>query len=662
MVHVRRLYVSMPPSRPSAGEQCMSLTQDTRITRLTTPDVGTEPLVFRLLTAYERISSPFEFRVLALTEAPIENSDDLLGEACHVTHYGESGPLRTFHGTCAEVSYAGTTRGGIQYELTLRPDFWFLSRNRDCRIFQSMTVVEILDDVLRKRGRISKCEFKLDGTYPKRDYCVQYRESDFEFASRLMEEEGIFYFFRHTEQGHTMVVADRKSVHAAVPGYEEIPYFPPAANAQRERDHLDEWAVHHRAAAATVRLADYNFTKPEVIVEKKTEPEAHTRDTAEALDFPGGFATKGEATRITALRLEAERALRVVAIASGSAVGLSAGAKFKLTGEHPIMPAKNDFVLVETRHRIEGDDFHSGGVPASPPRVDIIAIPEATPFRKAQETPRPRILGTQTAVVTGTPGEEIETDEYGRIRVIFHWDTYTNSTRPSSCWIRVAQIMAGKNWGAVFTPRIGQEVLVDFLDGDPDHPIVTGVVYNKANMPPYALPANKTRSTMKTDSSKGGGGFNELRFEDKKGSEELYMHAQKDMNIKVLNNLSTTVDKDETRLVTQNRTTTVDKGDEKFIMKMGNRTETLEMGNDKTQLKMGNQSVKLDLGKQDTEAMQSIEFKVGQSSIKIDQMGVTIKGMMITVDGQIMTTVKGLMTKVEGTAMLTAKGGLVMIN
>ncbi len=640
----------------------MSLTQDTRIARLTTPSVGPEPLVFRLLTAYERISSPFEFRILALTEAPIENSDDLLGEACHVSYHGESGPLRSFHGICAEVSYAGSSRGGIQYELTLRPDFWFLSRNRDCRIFQAMTVVEILDDVLRKRGRIAKCEFNLDGTYPKRDFCVQYRESDFDFASRLMEEEGIFYFFRHDETGHTMIVADKKAVHETVSGYEEIPYYPPSDNAMRERDHLDEWSVQHRAGAATVRLADYNFTKPEVIVEKKTEPEAHTKDSAEMLDFPGGFATAAEATRLTALRLEAERALRVIALASGSAVGLCAGAKFKLTGDHPLKPEKNEFVLVETRHRIEGDDFHSGGIPAAPPRVDIIAMPAATPFRKPQETPRPRILGTQTAVVTGAKGEEIETDEYGRVRVVFHWDTYIKDSRPTSCWIRVAQIMAGKNWGAVFTPRIGQEVLVDFLDGDPDQPVVTGVVYNKANMPPYALPANKTRSTMKTDSSKGSGGFNELRFEDKKGSEELYMHAQKDMNIKVLNNLSTEVDNDETRVVTQNRTTTVDKGDEKFIMNMGNRTETIEMGNDATQLKMGNQSVKLDLGKQDTEAMQSIEFKVGQSSIKIDQMGVTIKGMMINIEGQISTNVKGLMTQIDGTAMLVAKGGLVMIN
>ena len=638
----------------------MPLIQSHRNARLSIDGHSDGVLAFRRMSAFERMSQPFEYRVLGVIEEPIEKVDDLLGKKCCVDYRHDQGTLRYFHGRCAQITLVGgDTSGHYLYQLILRPDFWFLSHNRDCRIYQNKDVQEIISDVLQ-RNRITP-DFKLEASYVKRDYCVQYRESDFDFVSRLMEEEGIFYFFKHEENSHKMVIADNKAVHAKVPGYEQLPYYPPLDGGTRREDHLDEWIPQHGVGAAAAKLADFNFEKPQPIVEAKTSPEAFPGDAAEVLDYPGGFLDQGEAKRRAEQRLLIERALRVTVTAAGDAIGLVAGAKFTLEN-HPVDAQNADYVVVEARHHIEGDAYHSGGAPAGRDRVDIIAIPEATAFRKAMETPRPTIVGVQTALVTGTAGEEIDTDKFGRIRVVFHWDTHGRDAKPTSCWIRVAQSMAGKSWGAVFIPRVGQEVLVEFIDGNPDRPIVTGVVYNGDQAPPYSLPGEKTKSTWKTNSSKGGGGFNEIRFEDKKGSEEIYIHSQKDQNVVVLNNLDSKIKNDETRTVTNNRTTTLEKGDETLSIKMGNRAEELEMGNDSLRLKMGNQSTKLDLGKQDTEALQSIEFKVGQSSVKIDQMGVTIKGMMIKIEGTVMTEVKGLMTNVEASALLIAKGPITLIN
>jgi type VI secretion system secreted protein VgrG len=273
-------------------------------------------------------------------------------------------------------------------------------------------------------------------------------------------------------------------------------------------------------------------------------------------------------------------------------------------------------------------------------------------------------------LVVGPSGEEIYTDKYGRIKVQFHWDRLGGKNENSSCWVRVAQVWAGKSWGGIFIPRIGQEVIVDFLEGNPDNPIVTGSVYNAEQMPPYELNANKTQSGIKTRSSQKGSAenFNELRFEDKKGEEEIYVHAEKNFTRIVENDDVHKIgfDKkspgDQKVDIYNHRKVTLDQGNDELTVKMGNRKATINQGNDDLMVKMGNRTVKVDLGKINEEAMQAIELKVGQSSIKIDQTGVTIKGMMIKIEGQMQTDVKGLMTTVSGDAMMTVKGGLVMIN
>ena len=308
-------------------------------------------------------------------------------------------------------------------------------------------------------------------------------------------------------------------------------------------------------------------------------------------------------------------------------------------------------------------------------------LPLEIPFRPARETPRPVVHGTQTAVVVGPPGEEIFTDKYGRIKVQFHWDRDGKNDADSSCWVRVATPWAGQQWGVIHIPRVGQEVVVAFEEGDPDRPIMVGSVYNAAMMPPYKLPDNKTQSGVKTRSTLKGGdkNFNELRFEDKKDSEDIYFHAEKDFHRVVEHDDDLKVGHDQTIEVKNDRTEKVKEGDEKVTIEKGNRTIVVEtgddahqikkgnrdvqidMGNDTLTIKMGNQTTKLNLGASSTEAMQSIELKVGQSSIKLDPTGVTIQGLMITITGQVQTQVSGLMTTISGSAMLQESGGIIMI-
>jgi type VI secretion system secreted protein VgrG len=322
-------------------------------------------------------------------------------------------------------------------------------------------------------------------------------------------------------------------------------------------------------------------------------------------------------------------------------------------------------------------DPRSGAEAPCTYKNSFTCIPAEVSYRPQRSTPRPVVHGTQTAVVVGPAGEEIHTDKYGRVQVRFHWDR----EQVSSCWCRVASPWAGKQWGVIHIPRVGQEVVVAFQEGDPDRPLIVGSVYNAEMMPPYALLENRTQSGIKTRSSLDGShsNFNELRFEDKKGREDIVLHAEKDFHRSVENDDDLKVEHDQTIEIKNHRTETVKEGDEKVTIEKGKRTITVEAGNDLHQIKkgnrevkidmgndsltisMGNQTTKLALGKSETEALQSIELKVGQSSIKLDQMGVTIKGMTVNIEGEIQTQVKGLMTKVSADAVLQVQGGLTMI-
>lgn len=634
------------------------ISQDHRVVRLTTP-LDTDKLVFRSLNAFERLSMPFECRIVASAEEVDWKADDLLGKACSVVLDGEDGPLRHFHGLCAQVSQIGTDRTAVLFQLILRPEFWFLSRNRDYRIFQDMSVPDIISQVLQDRG-LSKFDANL-ANYPKRVYCVQYGESDYAFLCRLMEEEGIHYFFRHDANSHRLVITDSKSEHTPAPGCDSVRYLPPGAGvADRDRQALDEWSPQHSVGVAAVKSTDFNFEQPKPIEEKKNSEALHSRDDAQVFAHPGGYMDKDDAKRYADIRLEAERTHRVLITASGNALGMAAGAKFTLT-DHFIPRENTAYLVIETRHHIALDAYHSGASSASAGRVDLVCIPEETNFRPPLVTPKPRIIGAQTAIVTGKEGEEIETDKFGRIRVHFHWDTYPpkdNKPDLTSCWVRVAQFWAGKQWGAVFIPRIGHEVLVEFIDGNPDRPLVTGSVYNGDNMVPYSLPGEKTKSTIKSDSSKGGGGYNELRFEDKQGSEEVYLQAQKDMNVLVKHDLDTQVGNNETRSVAVNRTTKIGSND---TLQIGaNLQETV--GASQTTTVGMNRSSTITMNESLTVALQRTETIGINDSLTIGAMRTTMVGAAdsLTVGGVRTETIGGAYSLTVGGAMSLTSGGPMM--
>jgi type VI secretion system secreted protein VgrG len=467
------------------------------------------------------------------------------------------------------------------YRATLVPWLWFLTRTADCRIFQNKDVPTILKEVFREHG-FTDFEDQLSGSYRSWPYCVQYRETDFNFVSRLMEQEGIYYYFKHEDGLHTMVLADSGSGHQPTPGYEQIPYFPPSEGAQRERDHIFDWHVVQEISPGSYALRDYDFQRPKANLEAKlSDPARHDQAEHEIYDYPGEYTQSGDGDNYIRVRLEELQAQYEQMHAEGNAAGLMAGGQFELV-DHPREAWNHEYLIISANHEIVADHYESGGGSGEAVyRGSFTCIDAQKSYRTQRLTPKPVVQGPQTAIVVGPEGEEIWTDEYGRVKVQFHWDRLGKFDADSSCWVRVAQVWAGKGWGAIHIPRIDQEVVIEFLEGDPDHPIITGRVYNGEQMPPYELPANKTQSGVKSRSSKGGGAdnFNEIRFEDKLGEEQLYIHAEKDQSIVVENDKTEDVGHDETITIGNDRTETV------------KANETLTVEKDRKRTVQGNEDV-----------------------------------------------------------------------
>lgn len=659
-----------------------SFSQTERVISVKTP-LPADTLLLKSVTATERLSSPFELELELISEDFEIAASRVLGESMTVSLQLLDGSTRWFNGICSRFSHAGHEDRFCRYRATLVPWLWLLTRSSDCKIFQDKTVPDIIKQVFRDTG-FTDFEDALSGSYPTLEYCVQYRETHFNFVSRLMEQYGIYYYFKHSDGKHSLVLADAYGAHAPFPGHAEIPFHIPDEIAVREHDYIFEWSRDTALRSGAFAHTDYDFTSPRSdLLGQVANQLQHGHNALEVFDYPGDYNKSEDANGYARVRMEELQADHAVGFGQGIARGIAVGSLFTLT-DHPWREQNQEYLVTSAVHDLRSNEFVSTRAAENGPvyQSSFQVIPATIPFRPPRVTPKPAIHGLQTAVVVGKSGEEIWTDKYGRIKVQFHWDRYGKKDENSSCWIRVAYGWSGKQWGAVAIPRIGQEVVVSFLEGDPDRPLVVSSVYNDDQMPPYGLPANQTQSGVKTRSSKGGGAsnFNELRFEDKKGSEDVYFHAEKDFHrvvennddLVVMNNQTIEVKQNRTEVVTQgNEKTTIKQGDrteelsmgnETLTIKMGNRQVQLDMGNDDLKLKMGNQTTKLDLGKSSTEAMQSIELKVGQSSIKLDQKGVTIKGLMITIQGQVKVDVKGVMTTVNGDAMLTLKGGVMMIN
>jgi len=649
---------------------------------VTTP-LGADMLLLEAFEGEELISGLFDFRLDMESEHGDLDFSQVVGQSVTIAGTDKDGNSRYFNGIVARM-----VQSGLTYHFDMRPKLWELTLTSDNRIFQTKSVPDIVKQVLQEQG-VTDVKDSLTGTYNPRDYCVQYRETGFDFISRLMEEEGIFYFFQHEDGKHTMVLADDASAFEPCPNLASVPFKPESAKAWEEQDLVLALNLEQSVVTGKYQADDFNFETPTTQLLSTTSGSG----TLQIYEYPGVYQTKDEGDDYGKKRLDAmELPTRLV---SGESVcrAFATGYKFSLTG-HPRADVNDTYVLRRITHA--GGRRHY--------RNSFVAFPSSATFRPPRLTPKPRIAGTQTALVVGKSGEEIWTDQYGRIKVQFHWDQLGQSDENSSCWIRVAQSWAGKNWGAIFLPRIGQEVVVSFLEGDPDRPLITGSVYNGQQPVPYTLPDEQTKSTVKSSSSKGGSGFNEIRLEDKADSEELYIHAQKDMKIDVLN--------DQTTTITNNRSVTISEKDDSLTVSKGNRSVTVSQGNETLTVSQGDRTIAVSQGKETHSVQSTREVTVtgnethtnkadftqnvsgnytlkvtgsltiqatGDLTLKTDgsltvQSGtsLTVKsgtdlsassGTGLSLSGGTTMEIKGSASgTVDGGGMLTVKGGMVKIN
>ncbi len=506
------------------------------------------------MTGRETLSQPFTYEVQLLSADDSLDLSELLGQHATVVLERTDGTLRQFTGFVTQFALTGELGNFSRYQATLRPWLWFLGQTRSSRMFQEMTVPEIVMELFRFHG-FSDFSDTLSVEYRKWDYLVQYRESDLNFVQRLLEQEGIYFYFKHEDNKHTLVLADAGSAHEDTPGYEEVPYFPPARLERRQEEHIDSWSATRQIRQGLVSVIDFNFEKPSAFLgSQSTGALGHAHGEYDIYDYPGGFKDSAEAEVQAKVRLEEHQADFETMHGAGPVRGLQAGSRFALS-RFPRDDQNREYFITSAGYDIRVAEFESNQVKedAEPLfRFHLQAIDGKRPYRAPRLTRKPRVEGPQTAIVVGDPNQEIWTDQYGRVKVQFHWDREGQRDQNSSCWVRVSQAWAGQNWGSIHIPRIGQEVIVDFLEGDPDRPIITGRVYNADNMPPYGLPDNQTQSGIKSRSSKGGSpdNFNEIRFEDKKGEEELHVQAEKDMSTLVKHNRTTTIGRNDTLNIT----------------------------------------------------------------------------------------------------------------
>jgi type VI secretion system secreted protein VgrG len=589
--------------------------------------LGEDVLLLVGFSGHEAMSQLFSFQLDLWAEDPTNvKFDKLLGQNVTVKLKLPNDKERFFNGICNRFSQGGRDETFTFYRMEVVPQFWFLTKIARSRIFQHITVPDILKKVLEGLN----VSFEIHGEFHPRDFCVQYRETDFNFASRLMEEEGIFYFFKHEADGHKLVVANTSESNLE---YEEddqkTVIYEELSGGYFDETRIASWEKTQELRSGTYTLWDHCFELPYKKLESQIQTletvaagtvnhqlKLQTNEKLELYDYPGAYAQRfdgvgkgggdqaGDLSKIfqdnertTKIRMEQETLPALLIRAGSNCRHFCAGYRFTLD-RHP--DANGDYVLTAVTHsaRLQGEAYRSGDDSEFSYENHLTCIPFELPFIPPQVTIKPTVQGTQTAVVVGPPGEEIFTDKYGRVKVQFHWDREGKYDADSSCWIRVAQTWAGKKWGHMFIPRITMEVVVDFLEGDPDQPIIVGCVYNAEMMPPYELPNEKTKSTTKTMSSPGGKGFNEIRFEDKKGQEQVFIHGEKDQDIRIKNDRREWIGHDRHLVVKRDKREHIENDEENVI----DRDQIEEIGRDHHLLIKGKQAIEVE---------QSHSFKVG---------------------------------------------------
>jgi type VI secretion system secreted protein VgrG len=498
--------------------------------------LGKDGLMLSSLVGQEEMSRLFSFDLELLSEKDSIAPNSIVGKNVTISVQYASGEWRHFNGFVSRFAFCGKGDRLNMYRAEVVPWLWFLTRTSDCRIFQGKKVPEIIEQIFKDLGFK---DYKIDvkGNHPKWDYCVQYRETDFNFVSRLMEQEGMFYFFEHDKGKHTLVIADHKG--AYLDGKDAEVEMHGRLSAPDLYDHIYTWEHHHEYRSGKWSHTDYNFETPSTSLMSNANSvvSLDSNGKFEFYDFPGEYTKKSDGEASVKVRMEEEEAPHDRVQGESHSRSFSPGVKFKVKKHFSKGEVGKTYVLTQVQHTATAGTTYvtTTASESDKYRNTFVAIPDSVAYRPPRLTPKPMIHGSQTAVVVGPKGEEIYTDKYGRIKVQFHWDREGKKDEKSSCWVRCQQISAGKNWGAMFIPRIGQEVVVNYLEGDPDRPLVTGVVYNAEQMPAYELPKEMTKSYIKTNSSKGGDGHNEIRFEDKMDKEQIFIHAERNMDARVKN-------------------------------------------------------------------------------------------------------------------------------
>lgn len=654
------------------------ITQVHRNVAIGTP-LGDDVLLLRSMSGTEQIGRLFQFNLQLLSEDHNLPFEGIIGQNVTVRlerHQG--GGARFFNGYISRFTLQSVDGEMASYQATMVPWLWFLTRGTDCRIFQNKSVPDIIKEVFSDYG-FTDVKDSLSASHRTWEYCVQYRETAFNFVSRLMEQEGIYFFFEHENGKHTLVLADGAAAHNPCPDCGELP-FRSDADEGMSVECVTDWTIEKQVLPGAFAHRDFNFEKPKTNLEAAHAiPREHANAEFEVYDYPGEYSETGEGDQYASVRMQELQVGHETVVGTSNARGLFAGGVFGLT-EHPREDQAREYLVTQVQHRIVSDAFGSGdGTGAPLYQCSFRAIPRTESFRSERTTPKPHIAGAQTAMVTGPSGEEIHTDEHGRVKVQFHWDRDGKYDENSSCWVRVSQNWAGKKWGVFFLPRIGQEVIVEFLEGDPDRPIITGRVYNGESKPPYELPGEKTKSTIKSSSSKDKEGHNELRFEDKAGEEQLYIHAEKDMDVRVKNNFKETnyghrdirvgwekdgdrggdykilVRNDENVHIENDQFEMVD--NDSHITVKGERTENFE----KSQMRQVAERAVLNTKDRIVEAGDSISQKTKEMFLQ-GSMAVHIKGTKIHVEGTTLSLKSGGSFVTISPAGVDISGPIVKIN
>src|SRR5713101_5733704 len=640
----------------------MPYTQEQRLMSIKSP-LGKDTLLLHSFSGHEGMSQLFHFSADFLSENHSISFKDIVGKQVTLQIHHQGDDQRYWNGFVSRFAFVGGDNRFSYYRAEIVPWVWFLTRTADCQIFQQKTIPEIIKKVFQDHG-FQDFQDRTQGSYPQREYVVQYRETAFNFVSRLMEEYGIFYFFEHDQNTHKLIFADKPQVHKNCPVQYKVRFnYTPGATVLHE-DVVDNWGAEQELRPGKYALTDYNFQTPNtsLMANVQTVAEIGGNTKYEIYDYPGIHTKKSEGDTTTKVRMEEEEALHHLVTGSGNCRSFASGYKFHLD-EHSRPDMNGDFLLTEVTHSASvGDSYSSLGAGSQETYTNhFTCIPFAVPYRPQRVTPKPIVQGPQTAVVVGPASEEIYPDKYGRVKVQFFWERLGKKDENSSCWVRVSQPWAGKNWGSINIPRIGQEVIIEFLEGDPDRPIITGRVYNDDQMPTYPLPDHKTRTTFMSRSTKGGGSanFNELRFEDKKGSEQIFLNAEKDMDHRVENQSREFVGQDRSLIV---------KGDQKEKVegdKHGQFAKNLneKVGGDASLEVTGNQNDKVGQN-MSLQVGQNLQEKSGQNYAHEAGMEIHLKaGMNVVIEAGLQLTIKasGGFIKI-GPAGVAIQGTLVLIN